>query len=341
MNTSLLTVLLADDEKLILAGLQKLLPWEELGFSICGTAENGQKALLMIAEKQPDIVITDLKMPSVDGISLANQLAKDSPETIIIVITGYDEFQYAKAALHAGVFEFLLKPVSPKELKNALIRATDKIQNRKFSYPFKLEESLITAVMQGKFADALHFLDTIFEDFYKQRIPSDTARKICEKLLTELNICYSKFIGCDDYNMEVRIEPASTLPEMKMLLSNYLNHILMQETSSSDILVEQIILYLKSHYQENITLKVLENEFFFNSSYISRIFKQKTGENYNDYLLKIRIEHAKELLTMTNRPIIQISEMSGFGNSKYFTRIFKSVTGLTPVNYRTMYRKQQ
>lgn len=342
MNNQNLNVFLADDEKIILDGLQKLISWDKLGFSICGTAENGRDALSQILEIHPDIVIADLKMPFVDGISLANQLEEKAPEILLIIVTGYDDFQYAKAAFRAGVFDFLLKPISPKELENTLLRAAEKIHNRDYSYPFDLEESLITAIKHGEVQEALKSLDLIFEDFYKHRISSDTARKICEKLATELDICFCKYSSSNISQPKIKIPAEATLPEMQVLLINYLNSILFSEDSSStDLLVERIKQYLETHYQENITLKVLENEFFFNTSYISRIFKQKTGENYNDYLLKLRIEHAKDLLTTTNRSITQISDAAGFGNSKYFSRIFKSITGITPINYRMLYKDKK
>ena len=79
---------------------------------------------------------------------------------------------------------------------------------------------------------------------------------------------------------------------------------------------------------------MLEDEFYFNASYISRIFKIKTGENYSDYLLRLRIYRAKELLRNSHYSIRQISEMVGFGSSKYFSKVFKDMEGVQPITYR-------
>lgn len=341
MNSRMLKVFIVDDEKLIREGIKKLLRFEKLGFSICGEASNGRDAFPAILETHADIVITDLKMPFVDGIALANRLAEEAPEILVIVFTGFEEFQYAKAAVHAGVFDFLLKPVSPEELKNTLLRAGEKIHNRSYSYPFDLESAMISAIRKGDVSAAFSALDAIFDDFFKHHVNSDTAAKICEKLLTELDICYHKYMKNEGIVPKATISEGMSLSNLQTFMKDYLAKILSVETfSSSDILVEKIKMYLETHYQENITLKVLENEFFFNASYISRIFKSKTGENYNDYLLKIRIRHAKELLTTTNRSIIQISDMTGFGNSKYFSRIFKAVTGMSPVTYRAKHQQK-
>ena len=130
--------------------------------------------------------------------------------------------------------------------------------------------------------------------------------------------------------------------DMKTTLVNYVLSIFGSGSSdSSDLLVEKIKRHLEDHYQENITLKALEDAFYFNASYISRIFKNKTGENYSDFLLRIRIDHAKKLLVNTNRSIRQISEMVGFGNSKYFSRIFKDIVCLQPIAYRNAHRYGQ
>lgn len=334
----MLNVFIVDDENLIREGIKKLLPWEALGFSICGEAANGRDALPLIHEKQPDIVITDLKMPLVDGIALANHLSTETPRITVIVITGFDEFEYAKAAVRAGVFDFLLKPVSPDELRDTLLRAAEKIRCQEYSYPFELENALITAVQKGENAECFSVLDRIFDDFTRYHVDMYPASRICRKLINELDIYYRKYSGSEASVLKPKITNDMTFAELKTIAEDYLSRILSTETfSSSDILVEKIKLYLESHYQENITLKVLENEFFFNSSYISRIFKLKTGENYNDYLLKIRIEHAKDLLSTTNRSIIHISEMTGFGSSKYFSRIFKTVTGMSPITFRATY----
>ena len=92
--------------------------------------------------------------------------------------------------------------------------------------------------------------------------------------------------------------------------------------------------YLEENYAQNITLSSLGEMFYSNSSDISRVFKQKTGKNYSDYLLDIRIEQAKKLLIGTTFSIGRISDMVGFDNTKYFSRIFKEKTGVQPIAYR-------
>ena len=94
------TVLLVDDEEEVIQVIMKKINWEGLGFSVVGYANNGVKALEMVEEFQPDVVMTDIKMPYMDGLELSNHIKADYPATKILIFTGFDEFEYAKEAIH-------------------------------------------------------------------------------------------------------------------------------------------------------------------------------------------------------------------------------------------------
>lgn len=108
-------VLLVDDEPTALYGLQVAIPWERLGFEVAGCASNGEEALVRIEEIHPDLVVTDVQMPRMDGIALAFWIHENYPETTVIIVSGYDEFDYAQSALKAGVSEYLLKPLKRQQ----------------------------------------------------------------------------------------------------------------------------------------------------------------------------------------------------------------------------------
>ncbi len=110
------TVLLVDDEEEVIQVIMKKIDWEGLGFSVIGYANNGVRALEMVEEAQPDVVMTDIKMPYMDGMELAGHIRADFPATKILLFTGFDEFEYAKEAVHLEVEEYILKPVNSLEL---------------------------------------------------------------------------------------------------------------------------------------------------------------------------------------------------------------------------------
>lgn len=115
-------VFLADDEVVVREGIRGSFPWEESDFVLSGEAPDGEIALSLLREIKPDILITDIRMPFMDGLELCRQARAQLPWIKIIILTGYDEFTYAKEALALGVKEYLLKPVSAQELEAALRR---------------------------------------------------------------------------------------------------------------------------------------------------------------------------------------------------------------------------
>lgn len=105
--------------------------------------------------------------------------------------------------------------------------------------------------------------------------------------------------------------------------------------SGNDV-IEKIQTYMQHNYQKNLTQDFIASLFYLNRSYLSTLFKQKTGMKFVDYLNEVRIEKSKELLKDSNRKMYQISKAVGYDNPKYFFRIFKKKTGMTPEQYREM-----
>ena len=116
------SVLLVDDEEEVTQVILQKIDWESLGFHIIGSATNGVKALEMAEKYQPDVVMTDIKMPYMDGLELSGRLKKEFPTIRILLFTGFDEFEYAKEAVHLEVEEYILKPINSAELTEVFVR---------------------------------------------------------------------------------------------------------------------------------------------------------------------------------------------------------------------------
>lgn len=121
-------VFLVDDEIVIREGIRNGFPWDEAGFTLCGEAPDGEMAFPMIADLKPDILITDIRMPFMDGLALSRRVAQALPWTHIIILSGYDDFEYAQEAISIGVRQYLLKPVTPKKLAEVLDQTAHKIR---------------------------------------------------------------------------------------------------------------------------------------------------------------------------------------------------------------------
>ena len=123
----MLRVFLVEDESVIREGLRDKIPWEQYGFQFVGEAADGEMALPLIRKLKPDVLITDIKMPFMDGLSLSEMVKEEFPRTRIIIISGYDDFEYARQAIVVGVDQYLLKPITRATLRNVLLELKEKI----------------------------------------------------------------------------------------------------------------------------------------------------------------------------------------------------------------------
>ncbi|NLL77010.1 MAG: response regulator [Clostridiales bacterium] len=159
----MLKVFLVEDEIVMREGIKNNIPWEEEGFDFVGEASDGELAYPMIQKLRPDIIITDIKMPFMDGLELSRLVKKDFPDVSIIILSGYDEFEYAKEAIKIGVTEYLVKPVSSAKLLEVVKEIGNRIEKenekKKYLEQFKKEmkemelhekEKFLHEILSGK-----------------------------------------------------------------------------------------------------------------------------------------------------------------------------------------------
>lgn len=123
-------IVIIDDEKWIRTLITKLLPYDEFPIKVIGEAEDGRDGLEVLKRKRPDIVLTDIRMPLLSGLDLIGAINEILPKTEIIIISGFDNFEYAQKALKLGVLDFLLKPVEEDDLKKAVGKAVTSLQEK-------------------------------------------------------------------------------------------------------------------------------------------------------------------------------------------------------------------
>lgn len=126
--SSIYKVVLVDDEPIILRSLKVALPWEEMQMQIVGEAANGEQGLQLIQAHKPDIVISDIRMPVMDGISMMKEALHQQPSLVFVLLSGYGEFEYAREALRYGASDYLLKPVDHEELETVMREARSRLE---------------------------------------------------------------------------------------------------------------------------------------------------------------------------------------------------------------------
>lgn len=170
-------VMLVDDEEEIRVAIEKKIDWAELDFNVVGSASNGWDALDMALERHPDVVLTDINMPFMNGLEFSKRLKAELPDTKFVILTGYDEFEYAKEAIELSVVEYILKPVDSDELYQLFsrlkVRLDDESEKRR----------------------NLENLERYYQEnynFFKNQIPDATAHDLIEKSLAYIKEHYKE-----------------------------------------------------------------------------------------------------------------------------------------------------
>ncbi|HUH44391.1 MAG TPA: response regulator [Treponemataceae bacterium] len=168
-------VFIVDDEIIVREGIRNKIQWEKTPFNFLGEASDGEIALSMIQELKPDILITDIKMPFMDGLELSMIVKNIQPWIRIIILSGHDEFNYAKEAIKIGVDDYILKPFSPEDLMKSMLKASRKIdlQRKQNIEPADLENKTNTT----QYIVKQNFLKTILFESHDTTFLQEHAKK--------------------------------------------------------------------------------------------------------------------------------------------------------------------
>lgn len=242
---SLFKVFIVDDEYFAREGMKKTIDWDSLGCKVCGEASNGIEAIEYSKRLKPDIIITDINMPGISGLDMAFKVREFLPDSKFIIITGYDEFQYAKEAIKLKAVDFILKPIDEDELIEAIKRSTKELNKLSLNRALEQEKLLLDA-MRGRFSDKESMLEGLSEakvdlntiriisienDSYNERMEEDSMDKsymqnkgIRELIYKYFNPkCYA--VDCHLYRVAIVLEDNEDEDSLKEILKHFTKEI--------------------------------------------------------------------------------------------------------------------
>lgn len=240
-------ILLIDDEPPVHQAICALVDWPAFHAQSPRSAYNGQEALAMMERFRPDVAFVDMRMPLMDGVDFLSIASRNHPYCQYIVVSGYDAFEYAQAAIRVNVVDYLLKPIERSELEQALRRAILRLPERDLRAEENSPVQVISAVKE----------------------------------------------------------------------------------------------YIDRHFREDIRVDELAERFFFSREYLSKLFREQYGCPLYEYVLKVRMDSAKESLRDPGISIHKISEEMGYSNANYFGKAFKRRYGITPSEFRSQAEESQ
>ena len=357
-------VMIVDDKEIVRRELKRLKIWgEETGFIICEEAGNGQEALDLIAKNPVDLIITDIKMPKIDGIELLGAIVEGKLCACVVLLSDYSEFSYARQGIILGAFDYMPKPVNEKELVCLLQRAREYLDNnqkekervRKLElFNTESHESYISILNVEKMSELLktrdqnalnfvsHMLDQIWDSYKVDfNIIENLLQNFMKELIQEIIQSYPWFDKFFDmtqfqtyhFQTDYEVEPVKLffLNKIKEIIS--LLDILRCNVQDRGI-EAQVCNYVLDHIEDDISLAIVADNLFLNRTYVSEIFKQKTGIPFTEYVTRVKMERAKIIILQDNLKTYEIAEKLGFKDTEYFSKVFKKSTGMTPTEFR-------
>ena len=360
----MLKMLIADDDKIIRSRLAAKIDWQALGYELVGQAADGRSLLEKTLEIKPDVVLTDIKMPLLDGIEYVQELKKRKLATEVVVITGYAEFEYAQKLLRLGVYDYLLKPIDKEKLCSCMKGLYEKILCRKEARisagtPEKQDRFEGYEILKGK-------QDEVKEVFLEQQY--DTALRMTEDFqrqmnhyrlsLTQMQQLYMYLFNgiyrglnekerADEQirnEMLTLFEHFTDLEDQGKLLS--FSRDLLEKLAKrigkiaapkDNLCLQKALEYVDEHFAENLSMAEVANRINVSYGYLSYLLNEYAEGGFVKILRSRRIEEAKKLLTGTELKIGEAARWSGFTSPRYFSEIFSAETGMTPAEYRLRY----
>ena len=348
----MLKVMIVDDKPMVCRGLREMIPWEELDARIVGECRNGKEALDTALARRPDVIITDVKMPVMDGLELCRQVRDRLPETVIFILSAFDDFAYAQSAIRYGVTDYILKPIDKRKMGQIAEKIGQIVQRSEIKrqmHTMFYEKSVQEQIAEGLKTGNGEILDMLLEDLFLkiQKAGHDTFTDVGLKLLALfLETAKSTGVSPDGFGLSfektsMELLSLDSREEWKTELKSIFRKAVQMVNDRKDSRSETIAEHLKKVIRRKIhdpdyTVYKAALELGLSPNYISVIFRQYTGENISVYITRLRMEKARELLEDIGCPIRDVAKSVGFLDPHYFAKVFKKTVGLTPSQYRNL-----
>lgn len=333
-------LILVDDEPWAIEGLEQIISWESYGFEVCGRCSSARQALRKILEKKPDAVCTDIRMPDLSGMDLISQVRMQKGLDVeFVIISAYSNFEAARKAIQFGAVGYILKPLSAEEVSETAKRLKQRLDQKHASKalsvdprnPVQMKQTAALLPQPGPNCGCVVLISE------KDGVPRDwqtTALHIAgERRAAWFCILPSQeapnappFSGCS--------LPRSSSAELADMVREALLSFRGGFQFSRHPVVAGIQLYLGEHYKDALSLSQLASQFYLAENYLCDLFKKNTGETIFNFLKKLRLSIACQLLRDTNMSVKEIAGTVGFNDFSYFGRVFRQSISQTPEQYR-------
>lgn len=361
------SVVIIDDEPWTREVVKHLGQWKEFGLSIVGEASDGDLGLEMVRELRPDIILTDVRMPYLNGIDLVRTLRAEGNQAQVIFFSGYDDSSYIRSALRLGASDYLLKPIKPNELNERLKTCVEAIKkNTSENGGANAAITEAPGFIDASWAKPFYVLCSDLQMALQTGEVASVEKKLAEirALLTQnegetpqrgslIQVYYAlmgilqRYISDSGYSVDEVFGKSNTsfvfgrdstseqlFRYARELLKTAVVRVSELTRNSTKLNLDSVREFLKESYARGVTLEETAARFFVTKEYLSKVFKLKFGEGFTEYVTKLRMERALRLMCEYDIAIKDIGPAVGYFDTAHFYRVFKKHFGFTPGQMR-------
>ncbi|WMJ86217.1 response regulator [Anaerocolumna sp. MB42-C2] len=336
----MIKVLIVDDDKLARKGIISIMPWDKYDMKIIGDVQNGRAALEFLKDQEADIMFVDIDMPELGGIELMEECRKNFPNVQFVVLTFYEEFSYAQAAIRYGVLDYISKVQMEKEDGESILKRVFSNYKQRNNTSSKYTDTHMTQdewdVLKKEWQNFYWLYDTAqFEILINKTKQLKPDNRKLERLFLKCIQSTDNSFGREETAMPFLTEIDLILDWLKEWRYALYEWALQRSKNvGMQICIMRAINYLKIHLTENLKAEEVADEIGMSRSYFSINFKKFTGKTFHEYVKGERMAVAAGLLTKTDKKVIDIAKESGFDDINYFNRVFHEVMKSSPTDFR-------
>ena len=333
-------VFLVDDYDIFRRQLKEMPFWKSHAeVEICGEASDGAAALTELRKKPVDILITDIKMPKLNGIELLSYVKKENLSKCVILFSEYADFEYARKGLVLGAFDYIVKPVVNRALTDVMFRAMEYVSSVGDTSEKKMDdENIIVGTIIASTNHLNDFLCQFEEKCYDNgNVIKGNARLMDAVTYIGEEVCktyqWISMVTVDPQEVSTRILQSEDRVMGATYFENYVNELYTAvkkwHPEGINDLTQKVVDYVLAHPYDKLTLTETATICYVSNAYLSHTFKQQMGCSYVDYVTALKMRIVKKFVEETNMGTPEIAEKVGYEDAKYMGRLFKKTYGFT------------
>ncbi len=347
MNSQKYQILIVDDEAIIRNGLGSIINWNELGFSDPYLAGNGAEALEILRTTPIDTLMTDIRMPEINGLELICFAKEINPNIKVVIISGYDKFEYAFEGIKLQVEDYILKPINPEQVEKTFFQIKEKLdmgKKRDYAYfpqlfeDFNRYKEQIIAEIEGNDEDLSYRAFLSFQSSLKT-IPLPSAvtysNEILKAIGTHFNLSIEKI---NDLLEQLNSDSIKNSEDLEKALAVGFSLCLENICTQTDKMAKVICIRAKRIVDEqfrnpNLSIRNISKNLSVSFGYLSAVYSKIFGMSLKTYLIEVRMRHARSLLLSRNYRIKDVAKAVGYNNPRYFSDAFTNFYGKSPSEF--------